>query len=63
MIKTFKRIAVCSHCKGEGSINERFFAGHSRGWENHWLTCSNCNGSGLVRRTIEIKEESYVPKI
>lgn len=59
MKRVITKIIVCPKCKGEGYVTETSFEGHSRGYDNHRIRCDECWTSGLVRRTIEIKNEPY----
>ncbi|MDP2338043.1 MAG: hypothetical protein Q8N05_16680 [Bacteroidota bacterium] len=61
-MRSYRKIIVCTKCKGEGYTEESSFEGHSRGYEYHKITCTGCDGSGLMKRTITITEESYLTK-
>lgn len=49
----FSQNIICPECKGDGEVATRDVYVYDSEWE--YLTCCNCNGSGIVKVSVDIR--------
>ncbi len=55
LTRTYRKNVICPECKGEGTIEQRKFYGHTEGWYHINTRCELCNGSRVIGRIVTVK--------